>query len=268
MTGLRGEELTEAHFERVLLDSAREDSLSDARARDAWMRFAGAASGVVLSAGSETIHSGISSFFRSTRAKWFALGAAGGGVVAGVLLGITPYRQNDGRAPPPGAARTVQVVERAVSPAKESIQTAAHSIPDAPAASIVAGPSLRADGKTASANPQQAALVDETANGRSALPDRLAPDAVSSRLAAEIAALDGIQVAISVKAFEQALQGVEKYHSRFPNGQLAPEAEALAVETLRALGERTEASRRAAAFLRRHPNGPHASKMQSVRDSH
>lgn len=55
-----------------------------------------------------------------------------------------------------------------------------------------------------------------------------------------------------------ALVALEEARSDFPNGELSQEREALAIETLRVLGESAEARRRAEAFLARYPTSPHA----------
>jgi outer membrane protein assembly factor BamD (BamD/ComL family) len=50
---------------------------------------------------------------------------------------------------------------------------------------------------------------------------------------------------------------------RFPDGVLAQEREALAIEALHRSGRRAAASARASAFLRAHPTSPHATKIRS-----
>lgn len=60
----------------------------------------------------------------------------------------------------------------------------------------------------------------------------------------------------------QALQTLSEVQARVPGGVLGQEREALAIEALAASGQRSEASRRAAAFLDRFPNSPHASRVQ------
>jgi hypothetical protein len=61
----------------------------------------------------------------------------------------------------------------------------------------------------------------------------------------------------------QALQTLSEIQARVPGGVLGQEREALAIEALAASGQRSEASRRAAAFLDRFPNSPHASRIQT-----
>jgi hypothetical protein len=55
---------------------------------------------------------------------------------------------------------------------------------------------------------------------------------------------------------------LSEVQARVPGGVLGQEREALAIEALAASGQRSEASRRAAAFLDRFPNSPHASRVQ------
>jgi outer membrane protein assembly factor BamD (BamD/ComL family) len=55
-----------------------------------------------------------------------------------------------------------------------------------------------------------------------------------------------------------ALEKLEETRTRFPNGALSQEREALAIEALACAGRDVEAADRAAAFLREYPASPHA----------
>jgi hypothetical protein len=55
-----------------------------------------------------------------------------------------------------------------------------------------------------------------------------------------------------------ALLVLDEARQDFPNGELTQEREALAIESLRVLGNLGEARRRAEAFLARYPESPHA----------
>ncbi|HSO00162.1 MAG TPA: outer membrane protein assembly factor BamD, partial [Candidatus Nanopelagicales bacterium] len=59
-----------------------------------------------------------------------------------------------------------------------------------------------------------------------------------------------------------ALQKLEEVRTRFPDGVLTQEREALAIEALYRSGSRAAASARAAAFLRAWPTSPHATRIQ------
>jgi outer membrane protein assembly factor BamD (BamD/ComL family) len=59
-----------------------------------------------------------------------------------------------------------------------------------------------------------------------------------------------------------ALRLLDQARSRFPDGALTQEREALAIEALAKSGQRAAASQRAAAFLRAFPRSPHAADVK------
>jgi outer membrane protein assembly factor BamD (BamD/ComL family) len=83
-------------------------------------------------------------------------------------------------------------------------------------------------------------------------------------LAAEIVALDAVQAAVTDRDFPQAVRLVDDYRREFPRGQLAPDADALAIEALAALGNRAELELRAARFLSRYPKDPHRARVAAL----
>jgi len=60
----------------------------------------------------------------------------------------------------------------------------------------------------------------------------------------------------------RAFAALEAVRKDFPSGSLAQEREALAIEALTSLGERSEARRRATIFLRQYPGSPHAAVVR------
>jgi hypothetical protein len=64
--------------------------------------------------------------------------------------------------------------------------------------------------------------------------------------------------------FASALATLEETRLRYPNGILGQEREALTIEALVAADRRAEAEKRAAAFLRDHPESPHAARVRAV----
>jgi hypothetical protein len=52
------------------------------------------------------------------------------------------------------------------------------------------------------------------------------------------------------------------YNRHFPEAQLAPDADALAIEAPAEQGSRAEAARRSARFLSQYPKDPHAARVQ------
>jgi len=61
----------------------------------------------------------------------------------------------------------------------------------------------------------------------------------------------------------QALEVLRQSESRYPRSTLYQEREVLAVEALAASGATAAAKQRAARFLKRYPNSPHAGKLQT-----
>lgn len=82
-----------------------------------------------------------------------------------------------------------------------------------------------------------------------------------SSLAREVAELDRARSAVWARDFDLALRRVEAFHAEFPRSQLAPDAEALAIEALRSKGDESAAERRAQRFLNRYPRDPHAERV-------
>lgn len=60
----------------------------------------------------------------------------------------------------------------------------------------------------------------------------------------------------------EALSALDAIAREFPNGALAQEREALAIEALRVGGRSAEARLRATAFLARYPASPHAASVR------
>jgi hypothetical protein len=104
--------------------------------------------------------------------------------------------------------------------------------------------------------------------------DRAAPAAVEasapasrraspSRLAAEGRVVLEARADVREGRPEDALRVLEASRAAFADGALAQEREALTIEALARTGRRAEASRRAAAFLRAHPESPHAATVRA-----
>jgi hypothetical protein len=230
----RHTELADAEFERLLLDSARTDVGPSASATSAaWGRFSAAAAGAALISGSAVGLAEATRTLRLATLKWFALGAIGGGVLtAGWFATRTP-------AP-------LIVTLRKVASAAPSEQAVAPSA------------------EPPSAPPPRAASTS-AASRRSPIPARaVRPEPAASTLAAEIAALDDARSALASGAPHRALALIAAYRRDFPSGQLAREADALAIDALQAEGNHAEAVSRAADFTSRYPDDPHAARLRAL----
>jgi predicted Zn-dependent protease len=87
---------------------------------------------------------------------------------------------------------------------------------------------------------------------------------VASRLREESRALGEAREALRSGDAEGAIERLDALGNRYPDGILAQEREALAIEALYRVGKRDAAQTRAAAFLRAYPSSPHATKIRAL----
>lgn len=87
-------------------------------------------------------------------------------------------------------------------------------------------------------------------------------NAKSDSVAAELAVIDAARAALARGDASGALGRLDGYARSYPRGRLALEAEVLRIDALARSGQSAAASRRAAAFLRRHPNSVLASRVR------
>jgi SWI/SNF-related matrix-associated actin-dependent regulator 1 of chromatin subfamily A len=236
----------DAAFERALLASARGDELPTEAAHDAWLRFSAATGALAAAATLAPVPS--QRFWARPKFRWLTTGAAAGAALTAALFGW------------PWAAPTRATQSRnAASPAAVSLTA------PAPSAAATAAKSGSSAGFTA-ARPQPAPLLPVARSATPTAKRHRAAAGAASTLAAEIAALDGVRRAMAAGQFDRAYQGTQAYAREFPRGQLAADAEALAAEALAGRGERAAASERAARFLERYPEDPHAARMRRLID--
>jgi hypothetical protein len=275
------DEAMDAAFERLLLNSARSDGPSGAATREAWLKFAsttGALAAVIAGAGATQ---GV--LFRAARSaslKWLAIGAIGGSALTATWLGAQRSSPTAFVPPPSSGVALVPSSELAqrdgtptVPATPASTQTPSSSREEAAARE----PASQALGLSGSARHPRAVAARSQRDGQLARKGAVrsppgadherAPYGEASLLAAEVAALDAVRAAISAGNAHQALGLVDAYHRDFPEGQLAPDAEALAIEALETQEERTEMARRAAQFLSRYPNDPHAPRIRLLAET-
>lgn len=88
----------------------------------------------------------------------------------------------------------------------------------------------------------------------------------TSALRAELLLLDRARDALRSGSTAQALLVLDEHAARFAHGALAPEADALAIETLLLSGARARAAQRAERFLQRHAGHPLAAQIERWRD--
>jgi len=242
---------SDLEFERALLEAGRADELPHADTPRAWARFA-AESAVTMAAlparlGAAPIARAAAAAraARGGAAKWLVAGVLGGSVVTAGLMEwrhpgapalapaavvSSPPAARQGEPPPP--------VDRARIAAPELKETDAI----APLGSTAPGTRARA-----AARRREAGAAD-----------------LPSTLGAEVAALDAAREAAAAGDPDEALRLVDRYRYDFPAGELAADAEVVAIEALVAKGDHAEATRRAERFLARAPHDPHAAEVRRL----
>jgi hypothetical protein len=288
----RDDEASEAHeahaaFERTLLGSARSDGPPPGATQAAWQRFAISLSGVsALGAGLPHAAGGVASGAAAKRAgasaaaKWLLIGAIGGSSVSALLLGAP-------RSVPRGDERNATPVASSVPPPQAVALVAASSEPSNPLSSAS---SVRVERQTGAREARSAsvskpgrshdtselALSTVTrsssrisgASPKSAEPPlarrAVTASAVESRLREEVSWLDAARIAGATGVTDSALRSIDEYHARFPHGELAADAEVIALDVLSEQSDRARLLVRAARFLARYPNDPHTEHVRAL----
>ncbi len=241
MTGHESEQLAQADFERSLFESARGDAPPPGATEGAWRRFAADAALLApLASASEPRGWFESATVRA--AKWTLIGAIGGGSLVAVWL-----RPPESPAVPAAvpAAREVPVV---VTPTDSAVPSLAERPVEPTPASAAAASNVARPRKPPTPSPSSLAST------RSA----------ESSLAREVAALDAARTALAVGANASALRQIEQYHREFPQGELAADADVVAIEALAAQGDSAAMKRAASRFLRQHPRDPHVARIREL----
>ena len=88
----------------------------------------------------------------------------------------------------------------------------------------------------------------------------------ASALAAELGALDAVRTRLSSGDATGALAKLDDYARVYPRGRLVLEAEVLRIDALSRAGQKTQAKKRAEAFLRKHPNSVLATRVRGFLD--
>jgi hypothetical protein len=230
---------SDERFERLLLESAQSDELPS-NVDAAWHKFDAALHGVsVLAAGA----AGALSARRAQHwlaAKWLI-----GGVLTGsALTALSLHASHEQHAQPSAALSAAIAVPAASNNTSAARIERTTPQPESPATTTAARSAPRS-----------------TRAGRPPSPSAAAPQR-SSTLAAQVSMLDAARSALAAGAFAEALRLAERYRTDFPGGELAPEAEVVAIEALVERADRKAASERAARFLARYPGDPHTARVK------
>jgi hypothetical protein len=213
-------------FEATLLRAARHDAAgADPRKT---LKALGLVSATAYAG--TTVGLGLRRLSKAGATKW--------GLVAAVIGGVATV-QYVGRPAPPPAER----IEIASSPRAEPLLPPPEPI-------LVTPPAPRVEVRPTAARPRR----------------RERPVAKSSldTLAEELALVEKARLQLSQKDGVAAVASVEQYLARFPQGRLLAEAELIRIQAVRSLQGPVAAARLAKAYLRRHPNSPHAPTLERI----
>lgn len=248
-------------FERALMASARaDDPPPEGRAEvtdQAWSRFVARAAllGEAVHgemprngrpASRRDLASGSPGGFRgmpmstSVPWRWLLVGALAGSLVTGALLVRRPATKVVPQAL--GEAEREPVVGKPSPPAPEPVTPAPRMT------------------ESRAGRPEVRRHVQ--ADRRVAVPG--APETAPSTLAAEVAALDKARAMAAGGRFQEAVGLIERYHYDYPMGELAADAEVIAIEALEAGHDRKEMTRRAWRFVQQHPDDPHVGRIKRL----
>jgi len=236
MTPSEHDASADERFERLLLDSAESDELPS-NVETAWQRFGGTLNGVSLLAAGREGALAANRAHRWLVAKWLITGAIAGSALTALSLGVSQVRPALTASTPLAASATATVIAR---------------IAPAPRVAVVTEP-------PASARPAAPKRAPRTRQPQSRTETATAP---SSTLAAQVAMLDAARAALESRSPNEALRLAERYREAFPNGELAPEAELVAIEALVEQDARARAVQRAERFLARYPGDPHIARVK------
>jgi hypothetical protein len=265
--------LRETHaseLEGLLLESVRVDTPApSARARTLAAVALGAAAGsaAVGAAGSASAAALPGSAVTwAFAAKWLALGAGAGVVVAGTLVGPLHQVLEGGRTIPHAVGNLPRAVTTSRTHVVAPLPVAAEATPaeSRSTESVAALPEARIAGRAVM--PERAAPVAPSAPER--VPERALtpadPAPVTNTLPEEVAFLDAASRALRDHDPVRAHAALDSYAARFGGGNLGPEATALRIQAFLEQGDHARAERIAETFLAQNPHSPHAARVRSL----
>ena len=212
-----------------------------------------------LAASSATAAGGATGMTAAVVVKHLAIGALLGAAVAGG--GAVLQRPSDPRPRP----RSMPVASSALAPPPAVPSTRA---PTTAAANDIAPAAPKEVVLERSARPAHALAPAPSArepavpygSGQASFPTSAADESDT----AESRRLLAARSLLHAGRASAALDALAAIRADFPSGSLIQEREALAIEALLASGDRAAARVRAAAFLERYPDSPHASSVRKA----
>ena len=241
---------SDERFERLLIDSARSDELPR-NVDAAWNKFGAALNGVSLLGAGAGGELAVQRAQRWLAAKWLIWGMLSGSALTALSLRAI----HDRRAAPSAALSAPTVV-----PAAKSSAPAPPTEHEVERGTAALRSPLRAE--LHSTRPRTAPARGEAAPPPRPGGETAALSRATSTLSEQVALLDAARSASASGDFAEALHLADRYRVDFPGGELAPEAEVVAIEALVGRAERQAALARAAHFLARYPGDPHTSRVK------
>jgi len=239
-----------------LLASAREDRAPSGSRKRA---FAAAAAAIAATTPSASAAATLgSALTRVAMWKWMAAGVATTLLVVGARRALHDDHPNE-------SVSTVSASAESQSSAGSMNERAPVSSGAIPATAEASSSGAHVPPQVKS-SPSAASRVDDGPPKGDAPTMGAEPSASPSarKLALEIAALDGVKRRLAAGDSAGALNGLAAYASKFPDGALSPEADALSIEAFVASGNRGEARTRFEAFRARHPDSPLLEKLDRL----
>ncbi len=225
----------------------------------------------------------VAALLGSAPVKWVGIAlvvaAVGGGTAAVLHEREDPGAQTealDAEAPRPALAQSAASLSDGAEPADEAELAAPPAATDERAAETT--PTTEPPSAETAAAPQGHPASSHTATVERPKPNDLAEPARAAEadepptadaqpgdsLHAELAIIDYARAELRAGQPAAALTLLDRYHVAFPQARFAPEAAAVRVEALLALGRRDEALALARTFLERYPKSPVARRMRSL----
>ncbi len=236
--------------EKELLESwKREQPSAAAREKTLAMLGLGGASIGAAAAGSSIAPKAIASWTMLAATKWVVTGTLLVGLtVAGVLSVRTSAHTADAPSAP-----LAPPLATALAPAQTPTQTSTSAVvePWVPVPRAILAPVIPAPVTPAPAVVRSAPHAD-------------ARSVEASTLAQEIALLDRARSALAAGNAARALELVNDYEARFPEGSFVEEAEVLRVEAMLRAGDNAGATRVGTRFLSAHPASAHAARVRTL----
>lgn len=260
---------TDDDFERRILRTARRDVGSEESLRRTLGALsvaagAGAGAAAAKAAAAAPLHgAGAGAAGAASIGKivgFVAIGAALGTLATGGTVWVFAPARPAATAP----------VEHAESPSLRPAQgtnRSAEALHDTPPESTARPSDDAPSGRemAGSAVPTSRASVNPTPTDvrQSTIPS-LGNTPEGSALSSELGALEGVRGSLDRGRPALALELLDTYEGRFPNGVLRQEAVVLRIDALTKMGDRTTASGLAKRFLASHPGTPHAAHLKAL----